>query len=143
MTAQTCRVAQSGITLVELLVVVVIVGILAGIAYPSYRKQVVRSKRSDAKISLQQSAQALENCFTRFHSYIHDDCEVVDDLGDGVRSNDGYYAITLEDQGDLTFTLIAAPQGEQAADTECANFTLDQAHKRGVSGPKGVAECWR
>jgi type IV pilus assembly protein PilE len=144
------RAAQSGMNLIELLVVVVIVGILAGIAYPSYRKQVVRSTRTDAKVSLQQSAQALENCFTRFHEYDHDDCDAMDTLlsAGGLRSNDGHYTITADDEDDLTFTLIATPQGGQSADTECANFTLDQTNVRGVSGTKGattagIRECWR
>jgi type IV pilus assembly protein PilE len=142
------RAAQSGMSLIELLVAIVIVGILAGIAYPSYRKQVVRSTRTDAKVSLQQSAQTLENCFTRFHSYV-DGCAAMTTLSAaGVTSNDGHYKITAEDEGDLTFTLIATPQGAQADDTECANFTLDQTNVQGVSGtkggtPAGVRECWR
>jgi type IV pilus assembly protein PilE len=144
------RAAQSGMSLIELLVAIVIVGILAGIAYPSYRRQVVRSTRTDAKVSLQQSAQALENCFTRFHEYDHDDCDAMTALlsAAGVTSNDRHYKITADDEGDLTFTLIATPQGAQTADTECANFTLNQTNVQGVSGtkggtPAGVRECWR
>ena len=55
---------QKGVTLMELLVVMVIVGILAAIAYPSYRAQVMRSHRSDAKIALERAAQTLERCYT-------------------------------------------------------------------------------
>ena len=142
--------AQSGMSLIELLVVILIVGILAGIAYPSYRKQVVRSTRTDAKVSLQQSAQALENCFTRFHDYDHVDCDAMTALTSppGLPSNDGHYTITADNEDDLTFRLIATPQGGQTADTECANFTLTQANVPGVSGTKGatmagIRECWR
>jgi type IV pilus assembly protein PilE len=152
MTARTCREArapQSGITLIELMVVVAIVGILAAIAYPSYRKQVLRSARTDAKVSLQQITQNLENCFTRFHAYDDSRCAVMTALtGAGLRSNDLHYLITAEDENALEYTLVATPQGGQAADTECANFRLNQATARGVSGPKGdtpagVVECWR
>jgi type IV pilus assembly protein PilE len=143
------RAAQSGMSLIELLVVVVIVGILAGIAYPSYRKQVVRSTRTDAKVSLQQLAQGLEDCFTRFHAYDDPACTVMANLDDaGVPSTDGHYLITVDDPEALTYTLIATPQGGQTADTECANFIVDQANVRDVSGTKGATaagtrECWR
>ena len=136
--------AQSGVTLIELLVVTVIVGILAAIAYPSYRQQVMRSKRTDAKVALQQAAQSLENCFTRYHRYDDEDnCDIVATLkGAGIVSNDGNYKVTGELDG-LTFTLTATLQGGQAADTGCGNFTLDQSNHPGVSGSKGVAECWK
>ena len=44
---------QAGLSLMELMVVVVIVGILAAVGYPSYREHVIRSARSDARTALQ------------------------------------------------------------------------------------------
>ncbi len=62
-----------GITLIELMIVVVIVAVLASIAYPSYRDHMLRTRRSDAQIALLRAAAAQE----KFYS----DC--------------GYYAATL------------------------------------------------
>ena len=50
------RKKMAGITLLELMVVVVIVGILAAIAYPNYRDYVARAKRNEAKSALLQIA---------------------------------------------------------------------------------------
>ena len=62
-----------GFTLIELMIVVVIIGIIAAIAYPSYTKYVVQTRRSDAQIALTRAATQQE----KFYS----DC--------------GYYATTL------------------------------------------------
>ncbi len=51
---------HKGITLIELLVVILIVGILAGIAVPVYTQYMVRARRSDAKIVLEQVRAAQE-----------------------------------------------------------------------------------
>jgi type IV pilus assembly protein PilE len=59
---------QPGFTLVELLVVVAVVAILAGIAYPNYVKQVQKSRRVDAQGALLQMANALERWHTLHNS---------------------------------------------------------------------------
>ena len=50
---------QEGFTLVEILIVVVIIGILATIAVPTYMNYVKRGYASDAKVQLKN---ILENC---------------------------------------------------------------------------------
>lgn len=60
---------QTGYTLIELMIVVAIVGILAGVAWPSYQNHIRSSNRADAQGALMGLAQAMERHFTETGSY--------------------------------------------------------------------------
>src|SRR5262245_52224506 len=103
---------QAGVTLIELLTVMVVVGILSAIAIPSYRGYVLRSNRSEAKVQLMSLAGALEKCYTRFNAYDNGagDCGIVATLeGDGIASEHGYYLVTGAVERN-TYALTATPQ---------------------------------
>lgn len=134
------RSKQSGVTLIELITVVVIVGILSAIAIPGYRSYVVRANRTDAKTLLMSVATQLERCYTRSNTYQNPPCGVPNTL----TSPNGTYVVTVTRPTALppTFSLSAAPQSAQAADTGCGNLTLTDAGVRDKTGTKTVAECW-
>lgn len=128
---------QAGFTLIEVMIVVVIIGVLAAIAYPSYLESVSKGRRAQAAADLAELAQNLE----RWHT---------------INANYGTYAIPARlqrspQQGPVfytlaaaraqnTFTLTATPANAQAGD-RCGNFTLNQAGTKGVSSAS-VGECW-
>lgn len=126
----------------ELMVVIVIVGILAAIAYPSYRDQVRRSNRTEAKVALEQTAQALEKCFTRYMAYNNPNCGAAEQLdGGSFDTPEGNYRIT-GDIGETEYDITATPLGGQASDTRCGALTLDETGQRGINGSGNAQECW-
>jgi type IV pilus assembly protein PilE len=134
---------ERGMTLIELMIVMVVVGILVAIAYPSYQSQVQQTRRADGKSALLTAAQELERCFTRFNSYNDAGCTVAADIADGgMPSRDGWYVVTnTSGTPATTYTLVATPQNGQADDTKCANLTLTQSGLRGATGTS-TARCW-
>lgn len=135
---------QSGVSLMELMIVVAVVGILAAIAYPSYRDQVRRSNRTEAKVALEQTAGALEKCFTRYMTYMDfTNCPVASQFqnGGGFDTPEGNYRVTAALTA-TTFDLTATPIGGQADDAQCGSLQLDETGSRTETGTLTAAQCW-
>ncbi|HET8883054.1 MAG TPA: type IV pilin protein, partial [Solimonas sp.] len=141
-------------TLIELMVVVVIISILAMIAYPSYMKTVGKSHRRAAQACLVNYAQYMERFYTANMRYDEDvagtantlpdtDCESDQNTG-----KDYDYTIVAASLTQSTYTLSAAPKpGSAQADRDaaCGTLTINQAGTRGAAGSTeaaAVEKCW-
>ena len=87
---------NKGFTLLELLVVVLIIGILAGIALPQYRKSVEKAKLSEALLNFQTLKNAmdrymLQNVCPNSFTYWPDDIQLDVELSGGEFNDYDYY----------------------------------------------------
>ena len=92
---------QRGFTLIELLIAVVIIGIIASIAYPNYTRYVERSQRAEAKAVLMETASIFERCYTNNYSY--ENCTAaINHIGG--QSSDLYQTLDISESTCLLYT---------------------------------------
>lgn len=137
---------ESGITLIELMVVIVVVAILASIAVPSYRNYLIRTQRTEAKTALMQLQAAQEKFYLQNNAYA-DDVGAAPPAGLGLpeTTEGGFYSVTLATDADgQAYTATATPVagGGQDADAKCTTFTITNNGTRGATGSGGVDHCW-
>lgn len=134
--------SAAGFTLLEVMITVVIVGILAAIAYPSYQEYVLRSNRAEGMAMLNDAAARQERYYAQTNAYI----TATDDIGklglSSTNSQTGKYSLSVGSGGG-GYTLTATPQGAQANDTKCGNLTLNAQGTKGKSGSSSTNDCWR
>lgn len=134
------RRGSGGVTLVELMVAVAIVGILTALAYPSYQRYVARTHRSAARACLSQYVQFMERYYTTNLTYV----AAAPSLGCRAEGNmDRHYTFDVIDVAQGRYTVAATPINTQAAlDNQCGILRIDSTGARTISGSGDVEHCW-
>jgi len=126
-----------GMSLIELMIVVVIVSILAAIAYPSYRQYVSKSKRNEAKAALLLIATNQERHYLDNNLYTTDLALVGID---NAITDSGTYEVEITAADANGFTAVAEYLGNDAAEAaRCDTFGIDATGAK-TSGPN--PDCW-
>src|SRR6218665_205200 len=132
---------QSGFTLIELMIVVAIIGIVSGLAYPAFKEQLAKSRRADAKATLVGAPQFPSRLRVspepQMGSPLYD-IRVVLKVENGVKKRDEY---------SVKATRRA---GSAMANDRCGDFSIDHLGRKNVSDYSGFSSfleanrvCWQ
>ena len=123
---------QKGVTLIEMLIAVAVIGVLTAIAYPSYQDHVLKGHRTQAMGDMIKIQLALEESYTQDSAY---DFTIVSGGSCSFCDTDSErytLAVTQQDPG----YLITAKMESLQKNDECEDLSLDQTSK-------GLPErCW-
>lgn len=152
---------NQGVTLIELVIVVVIIGLLATIAVPSYRQYVLRANRAEARAALLALATAEEKYYVMCNSYVAtldssapNTCPgKTGTLSFPATSERGYYSIEVTgadadaagNPQSWTATATAVSGKPQVDDTRCRVFQLTSTGQKTAKNSSNAAnddECW-
>ncbi len=117
-TLLSTRKRSYGFSLMEVMIVVVIIGILAGLAYPNLEKYLKRARQTEAKTNLSAIYTAQKIYFTLHQSYTKDINELDLSLAQGL------YTFTIQEASKITFK--AQAKGNIVDDDALDIWTIEQ-----------------
>lgn len=140
----------AGFTMVEIIISVLIIGILAAIAVPSYTSHLRKSRRSDAQIAVLDLASKMDQYYTENNTY---STATLTTIGASASSPQGYYALSIPSPTATTFTVTATIDTAKAQNGDtCKTFTINELGVKGGTNASNTAlttttsptlnECW-
>lgn len=128
-----------GVTLVELMIVVIVLGILVAVAYPNYRDFAARGKRNEAKAALLQIATNQERVYLNTNSYTTDMTQLGFPVANNFTTDSGSYVVDVGAADAINFTATATYQKADNEAGKCLTFQIDA---RGQKTSAPLADCW-
>ena len=136
---------EQGLTLIEMLVVVVVIGILSAVAFPSYRQYSLRAHRTEAKTALLRVAENQARFYLQNNTYTND----LTALGfPGGLTEKALYTLAVPAADANAFQATAVPTiggglngVDMHADVDCTQFRITSQGAK-TATPDPDTRCW-
>ena len=128
-----------GVTLTELMIVVVIVSILSMVAYPNYRQFAARAKRNEAKSCLLQVAALQERFYLTNNTYTSNMTNLGFAAVGANVTDSGSYSCNVTSADANNFTAVANYLNADDEASKCGTFGIDG---RGNKTSAPYTDCW-
>ena len=128
-----------GVTLIELMIVIVVLSIIVAVGYPNYQEFTARAKRNEARAALLRLATNQERFYLNNNSFTQDLTALGFATTPTWETETGYYTIqvTAADATNFTATATYLRGGNEAS--KCLTFTIDG---RGTKTSDPDPDCW-
>ena len=133
---------QRGITLIELMIVVVVISILAAVAYPNYQEFTARAKRNEARAALLRLATNQERFYLNNNTFTSNLTQLGFSSADGGATSiteTGYYTIAVTAANASNFTARATYNFGEPESSKCRWFEING---RGDKSSDPDTDCW-
>ncbi|MBD1582519.1 type IV pilin protein [Pseudoalteromonas sp. S16_S37] len=133
------QIKGKGFTLLEALIVLVILGIVASVAYPSYKQFLVKAARSEAMVVLLDAANKQEQYFVDNRVFT----DKLSDIGVPEKTENGFYSMSVT-VDDTKFEVVATPiAGPVYGDKECTALMINELGQKLSKGSASKEYCWQ
>ena len=131
---------QKGVTLIELLIVIAVIGILTAISYPYYQQYILEGYRSQAMADMIKVQLTLEHSYSQKGRY--DFSVISNGRCSFCETAPNRYRLLIDSSGAGmdNYKISAVPQSATGQDADiCGTLTLNAA---GVGTASGNENCW-
>ena len=138
---------MKGMTLIELMIVIAVLGIIVAIGYPSYQDQVRKTRRAEGIGELLELADRMERHYADLGTY--DQADGSDMTAAAIfrsTTTNGYYTLSVDaGTNNVSYTVRATPtsKGNQNKD-KCNTFIINSLGNKSLSGNSiPLEQCWK
>lgn len=143
--------SSRGFSLIELAIVLVIAGIIAGFAFPTYTESMRAGRRTDAITTLLQVQLLQEKWRNNHTSYTSTlggtGCNTLSATGlcwPDSNSLQGFYSLSVVSSDSHSYTITAVPKtGSSQEGDRCGSFYINQDGPDYSSTGAADSDCWK